>query len=321
MITYDRQPPPLLSIIVPIFKVEEFLEECIDSILIQGFQNYELILVNDGSPDGCGKICDDYAAKDSRIKVIHKTNGGLSSARNAGIEFASGRYLSFIDSDDFVSVDYFKENMQYLVSHPEVDMLVAQVCHYDKVKNTTRYQHANLLQSKAQVLEYLFSADYIASAWINIYQSNIFRDVRFPEGRIYEDGYILPQIADRAEKVYISDQGIYYYRRRENSITSNRLHATSYRHHLDSYHRIIEYAVKKGISKKIYCHYVFYYSHILFNAVRDYSTQEYEGYITFWHSYPFSLFDAVRAKSVKSSVEFLLLKITGFKVLSKLFGP
>ncbi|WP_447951997.1 glycosyltransferase family 2 protein [Chryseobacterium koreense] len=311
---------PKLSIIVPIYNVEEFLEECINSILIQEFKDYELILVDDGSPDGCGKICDDYAAKDSRIKVIHKTNGGLSSARNAGIEVAAGRYLSFIDSDDFVSVDYFEKNMQYLVDHPEVDMLVAQVCYYDKLKSTTQYQHANLLDNKTQVLEYLFSVDYIASAWINIYHSNIFRGVRFPEGRIYEDGYILPQIADRAEKVYVSDQGIYYYRKRENSITSSRLHATSYRHHLDSYHRIIEYAINKGISKKIYCHYVFYYSHILFNAVRDYNMQEYEGYIKFWNSYPFSLFDAVWAKSIKSSVQFLLLKITGFKVLSKLFG-
>lgn len=100
---------PLLSIIVPIYKVEEFLEECVESILKQEFKDYELILVDDGSPDNCGKICDNYAELDNRIKVIHKKNGGLSSARNAGKEVAKGKYLSFIDSDDFISDNYYLE--------------------------------------------------------------------------------------------------------------------------------------------------------------------------------------------------------------------
>ena len=311
--------PPLLSIIVPIYKVEEFLEECINSILIQEFKDYELILVDDGSPDNCGEICDDYATKDSRIKVIHKTNGGLSSARNAGIDIAQSSYLSFIDSDDFISSDYYLGNMQYLLSHQEVDMLVAQVCHYDKVNNKTGYNSAKLLSTSKTILEYMFSADYLGSAWINIYKSKIFKELRFPEGRIYEDSYILPQVADNVRMMYVSDIGIYYYRSRVNSITSNRLIAKSYKQHLDSYNRIIEYAVKKEISKRIYIHYVFNYSHILLNAVRDYNAKEFGEYIVFWHSYPFTLFDSIRAKSLKIFVEFLLLKVVGFKVLSKLF--
>ena len=95
---------PILSIIVPVYKVEPYLEKCIKSIIGQDFEDFELILVDDGSPDRCGAVCDDYALKDNRIKVIHKENGGLSSARNTGIEAAKGSFLSFIDSDDYVVI-------------------------------------------------------------------------------------------------------------------------------------------------------------------------------------------------------------------------
>jgi glycosyltransferase involved in cell wall biosynthesis len=308
---------PLLSIIVPIYNVEEFLEECINSILIQEFKDYELILVDDGSPDGCGEICDDYAAKDSRIKVIHKTNGGLSSARNAGIDIAQGSYLSFIDSDDFISSDYYLGNMQYLLSHQEVDMLVAQVCHYDKVNNKTGYNSAKLLSSRKGILEYMFSADYIASAWINIYRSEIFKELRFPEGRIYEDGFVLPRIAEKINMLYLSNMGIYYYRHRDNSITNKKLVISSYKQQLDTYKKIITFAIAQKIEKNIFMHHFLNNSHILLKAVKDYDTEEFKDYIISWYSYPITIIDVIHIKSFKSCIEFLLLKIIGFKILSK----
>ena len=307
---------PLLSIIVPIYKVEEFLEECIESILKQEFKDYELILVDDGSPDACGEICDDYAAKDSRIKVIHKTNGGQSSARNAGIDIAQGRYLSFIDSDDFISNDYYLKNMQYLTMFPNVDMLVAQVCYYDKIKNIIVYNASSLFNEKKHILEYMFSVKYIASPWINIYKKEIFQELRFPEGRIYEDAYLLPYIAQRVRLIHISNQGVYYYRQRENSTTSIGFVLNSYKDQLDAYNKILDYSSENNISKDIYMHHFLNYSHILLMAVREYGTAEFTAYLQSWKSYPFNLLDSVYAKSFKSFIEFLLLKIMGFKTLS-----
>ena len=106
----------LISVIIPIYKVEKYLRECIDSIINQSFKNLEIILVDDGSPDNCGKICDEYAKKDNRLKVIHKENGGLSSARNAGLDIATGEYISFVDSDDYVS-NKFIENLSFYLKN------------------------------------------------------------------------------------------------------------------------------------------------------------------------------------------------------------
>ena len=117
----------LISIIIPVYKVEEYLEKCVDSVIKQTYDNLEIILVDDGSPDNCGKICDQYSKKDKRVKVIHKENGGLSDARNAGIDISRGEYISFIDSDDYVEIDYIetlynsiiKSKISIILSHIE----------------------------------------------------------------------------------------------------------------------------------------------------------------------------------------------------------
>jgi glycosyltransferase involved in cell wall biosynthesis len=306
---------PLLSIIVPIYKVEEFLEECVESILKQEFKDYELILVDDGSPDNCGKICDNYAELDNRIKVIHKKNGGLSSARNAGKEVAKGKYLSFIDSDDFISDNYYLENMSYLINNSDVDMLVAQVCYYDNKTNKIINNIPEKITNKKNILEYLFSPKYIGSAWVNIYKSNIFSQLRFPVGRLYEDIYILPEVADKLKTIYLSNVGIYYYRNRQDSITNKKMTLVSYKQHLDAYVRILDYSATQNINKKVYIHYFLFYSHILLSALKDYNFNDFEEYISAWEKYPFHLFDVINVKSFKGKVEFLLLKIMGFKNL------
>ena len=110
---------PLISIVVPVYKVESYIRHCIDSILEQSFENFELILVDDGSTDNCPAICDEYAARDHRIRVIHKSNGGISSARNAGMQMARGKYIMFVDSDDYVHKDWCKTLLQSLIAHPD----------------------------------------------------------------------------------------------------------------------------------------------------------------------------------------------------------
>lgn len=114
---------PLVSVIVPVYKVEEYLNRCVDSILAQTYQNLEIILVDDGSPDNCGKICDQYAEKDNRIRVIHKENGGVSSARNKGIEVAQGEFITFIDSDDYILNNHFSEFLD--INQKEIDLIVS----------------------------------------------------------------------------------------------------------------------------------------------------------------------------------------------------
>lgn len=309
---------PLLSIIVPIYKVEEYLEECINSILLQEFNDFELILVNDGSPDKCGEICDTYAQLDHRVKVIHKANGGLSSARNAGIEIAKGEYLSFIDSDDFISKDYYLKNMQYLNENKVVDMLVSQVCCYDGLENKIVYNKDKYLSFKKEILEYLFSTEYIASSWINIYKRYIFGKIRFPENRIYEDGFILPEIAEIVNKLYISSTGIYYYRNRDNSITNRKMTLLSYKQQLDTYTNIIGYCMKQKIKKKKFIHHFSNYSHILLSAIRDYGFKEFSHYVSLWSSYRFKYTELFQVKSLKSRTELFLLKALGFKIISNL---
>ncbi len=165
---------PPLSIIVPVYNVENYLCQCIDSILNQSYTDFELILVDDGSQDRSREICDRYAFEDKRIIVVHKQNGGLSSARNAGIEISRGKYLSFIDSDDFISEDYYLWNMEYLIDHPQIDILVTQVCYYDNQNTKYIYNEKRVLDTHADIVNYMLSKNYIGSAWINIYKKNIF---------------------------------------------------------------------------------------------------------------------------------------------------
>lgn len=314
----DLIKKPLLSIIVPIYNVEEFLEECINSILVQKFIDYELILVDDGSPDNCGEICEEYALKDSRIILIHKKNGGLSSARNAGIDIARGSYLSFIDSDDFISTDFYLANMSYLTSHLDVDMLISQVCYYDNVENKIIYNKATEFSTERDILNHMFSVNYIGSAWINIYKKQIFLGLRYPEGRIFEDGFILPEIVNKIEKLYISNIGIYYYRSRENSITKTKMTMSSFKQELDSCNNIIKYSVEKKLEKKIYIRHFLDYTYILFNAVKFNGENDFLEYIAYWNEYPFTVFDCIYVRSFKSFILFLMLKVLGFKNVSNI---
>lgn len=213
---------PLLSIIIPVYKVETFLPACVNSILEQSFSDFELILVDDGSPDLCGMICDEYAAKDSRIKVIHKTNGGLSSARNAGIDSASGQYLTFVDSDDTVSAETYSKNLSLLQKDPSIDLLEYPIfVHYQSSRQYLLEFREKQIRGKEPVFQYwMKSKGYLHTYACNkIYKNKLFEQIRFPEGKTFEDIYTIPQILRLSDHVYWSPFGIYYYYSRSSSIT------------------------------------------------------------------------------------------------------
>ncbi len=216
---------PLLSIIVPVYKVEPYLGKCIQSILDQDFDDFELILVDDGSPDRCGAICDEYAQKDDRIKVIHKENGGQGSARNEALDMAKGAFVSFVDSDDYLSSDFYKANIAYLQEHSEVDMIVMPIVLVEEKGGTEMFFAGNLkpcmLKGREEVIGFLWSGHFLLLQSA-IYKTSVWKEIRFPLGMVYEDSYILPDLAEKVNQVKVSDVGIHYYLKREGSTTADR---------------------------------------------------------------------------------------------------
>lgn len=210
-----------VSIIVPIYKVEKYLNRCVESLVNQTYNNLEIILIDDGSPDECPKICDDWARKDSRIKVIHKENGGLSNARNAGMKIITGDYVCFVDSDDVVSIDMYKILIELLEKN-DADM---SICQYDKfsedkepVYTTNSKQY---IFNNNDALKELFCGKKVANAvWNKLYKRELFDDIEFPEDiNCGEDMYIIHRLIVKANIVAITDAKLYGYRvNREGSI-------------------------------------------------------------------------------------------------------
>lgn len=218
---------PVISVIVPIYKVEKYLKKCLDSIINQTYNNLEIILVDDGSPDNCPALCDEYAQKDSRIRVIHKQNGGLSSARNAGFEIATSEYISFVDSDDYLNQNMY-EKMMKLMLDTDADLCV---CNYEKVD-----ENGNILSSDSesplkeeiinatQALHKLTEANncYYVTAWNKIYKRNILTNSTFPIGKIHEDEFAIHYILDKCKRIATTSKAYYYYVQRNGSIMSQR---------------------------------------------------------------------------------------------------
>lgn len=202
---------PVLSIIVPVYKVEQYLPACIDSIRAQTFTDWELILVDDGSPDGSGAICDRYATQDSRIKVIHKPNGGVSAARNDALDIARGRYITFVDSDDCIDIPTtFYDNIGILETRPEVDIVQYPI--------GRGYVSTNTYVGKAGILEAIVQWHITGYLCDKIFRACIFDNIRLPQGiQFAEDTWCLTDMADCVQAVYVSDKGHYFYRKRDDS--------------------------------------------------------------------------------------------------------
>ena len=212
---------PLISIIVPCYNVERYLPKCVDSILNQTYKNLEVWLVDDGSPDRCGEICDEYARKDLRVKVIHKKNGGLSDARNVAIDVATGSYIICIDSDDHVTFDHV-ETLYNLVKTYKVDFAASQFKEEPEgteiTLNSTKTVEKKLCMYDA--IETMFYQDmFETSAWGKIYSRSLFDDgIRYPKGKLYEDLPTTYKLIERAGDVAVTSKQTTYYLIRKNSI-------------------------------------------------------------------------------------------------------
>lgn len=212
----------MVSIIVPIYQVERYLERCISSILQQSYRNFELILVDDGSTDLCPEICDIWGKRDTRVKVVHKTNGGLSDARNAGLETARGDIISFIDSDDWVSKD-FLEIMVATMEKNECDIVECDIIRtdVDEYKNIEEKKSAYTVKvfSAQQALEGLIQ-DHVfhQHVWNKIYRREILDSIFFEKGKTNEDEFWTYQVFGKANKIGKIDITLYFYFQRETSI-------------------------------------------------------------------------------------------------------
>ena len=197
-----------LSIIVPVYKVEQTLERCLKSIAEQSFKDWEAILVDDESPDNCPAISDEWAQRDNRFRVVHKRNGGLSDARNAGIALSSGKYITFVDSDDYVDSYTYA---QVLPLMDDADIVEFPVWRFygSRKQELLRLQH-HIYDDMGDYWLHARAYDH-AYAWNKIYRSELFREVRFPVGRVFEDVATLPQLLKHANRVITTDKGLYYY--------------------------------------------------------------------------------------------------------------
>ena len=201
-----------LSIIIPVYRVEATLNRCIESVVTQDFNDFELILVDDGSPDNCPQLCDSWAAKDQRISVIHKSNGGLSDARNAGIDIAQGDYLTFIDSDDYIAEQTLAPLMLKLTENPDIDILEYPVfVFYGSPKQYMLDFQGDMVYHDMDDYWFEDQAYQHSYACNKIYRTGLFQDVRFPKDIIFEDIHTLPQLLKKAKTVMTTSQGLYYY--------------------------------------------------------------------------------------------------------------
>lgn len=213
----------LISIVIPIYNVDKYIEKCLNSVVKQTYKNIEIILVDDGSPDNCGKICDSYANNDKRIKVIHKENGGLSDARNVGIEIANGKYITFVDSDDYIELDY----IEYLYTLMKKYNTKISFCKVNVVfnENNTDNKPNNSDQSdykwtKIQALEdVLYANNFDVSAYAKMYLTEHFKNVRYPKGKLFEDNDTTYKLIDKNDYIAVGFEKKYNYIIRNNSIT------------------------------------------------------------------------------------------------------
>lgn len=212
-----------VSVIVPVYNVEQYITECIESLICQTYPNLEIILVDDASPDNCPQICDEYASKDDRIRVIHKPNGGLSDARNAGIEIATGEYLMFVDSDD-----YIMENMvEQLITMVEDSGADVASCGYtgETSKLAKDLNEEYQVATAEEALKYiLIEKNITTSASTKLFARELFSGIRFPVGKIYEDYATVYKVIHKSKKIAYNDAKKYYYRPNPVSITGGKFY-------------------------------------------------------------------------------------------------
>ena len=223
----------LISIVIPVYNVKEYLTQCFQSIVLQTYRNLEILIIDDGSSDGSKEICDIWEKKDKRIKVIHKKNGGLSDARNVGINNASGKYISFVDSDDYIALDMI-EYLYNLLCNNDAQIAVCQKSNVsesgNEIENRKLKQDKLICGNNACMREFFINETINTVAWGKLYLLSIFKDIRYPIGKYHEDIFTTYKLIAKCEKIAVGKECKYYYRWRKNGISKG----TFSKKHLDS---------------------------------------------------------------------------------------
>lgn len=209
-----------ISVIIPVYNVQNYLRQCVDSVLQQTYPCTEIILVDDGSVDESGKICDEYQKQNDKIVVIHKENGGLSDARNVGYARATGEYIFFLDSDDWIEVSTL-EFLYHLVKQEHADIAVANYWYqYEDRKVAANVMEQDIVLDKTEAMKMLLQNDLIKNfAWGKLYRAQLLQGLHFPVGKLFEDVYWTHLIFDRATRVVVAKQELVHYRQRSDSIS------------------------------------------------------------------------------------------------------
>lgn len=255
-----------ISIIIPIYNVEKYLKQCIESILNQTYKNFEMILIDDGTKDNSGIICDEYAKKDSRIKVIHQKNMGLSGARNTGLKIATGDYISFIDSDDFIDNKMF-EVMLLALKKSDTDIVECGTIFCNEVGEYIRENTINktkIYNSKEQIKELLISGSITTTSWGKLFKKELFKNFEFPLGKYHEDTFTTYKLLHFSQKTVVLNKGFYHYRQVNGSIMNSSFNLK----HLDSIEAILE---RSKFIEKNYPEYKKYdYANIVYSCCKVY---------------------------------------------------
>ncbi len=241
----DNAKGKIISVIVPIYNAEKYLEKCLDSIVGQSYRHLEIILVNDGSMDRSGNICDRYAAGDRRIKVIHRENGGLSAARNAGLDIATGEYLGFVDSDDWLEIDMYQFLLDDLLS-VGADIAVCGFFHtFDDYEMPNDKSFSYRVLERTDALKLLLKDRVMQNyIWCKLYKQELFEGIRMPEGRIFEDAFTQHLIFEKARKVVMHNVPKYHYLQREDSICGRIRSFMNEDYHAAFYERVLYFSGK-----------------------------------------------------------------------------
>lgn len=318
---------PLISVIIPVYNVELYLCKCIDSVLSQTYENLEIILVDDGSPDNCGEICDKYALKDSRIRVIHKANGGLSDARNAGLDIIQGEYVAFVDSDDWIEPTMYKTLLKNMMEF-HADMSFGGVadelenkesCVISKVSDygcTSPFSENNI-----EAMRRYFNGSW--AAWDKLYKAELFDNIRFPKGEINEDEAIVIQLLSLCQTVCYTNEIFYHYiKRNNNSITnasfSKKKLAWS-KHCADNFHIICEnYEELKNDAAKRYRNSLIWSITEIAKCEEIKEYREEICYLMKQLKFHKRLFDRIKFSSKKEHIMYYAIKLLRFKGYRKL---
>lgn len=214
-----------ISVIVPVYRVEKFLPQCIESVLNQTFTDFELILVDDGSPDRCPAICDEAAERDARVRVIHQANAGLSAARNAGIEIAHGEWLGFVDSDDYIAPQFY-EKLYQTAQRTDADCVMCSVQNVDesgKPIDSALMRMADEVKTGREVLRKIGRDDVTPylTAWNKLYRRKLFNTLRYPAGRQNEDVFVFAELFCQVQRAACVAEPLYFYRKRIDSIMNS----------------------------------------------------------------------------------------------------